>query len=156
LSNHLPGLFGFPSHPHTNLSNKSPHQSPHVVTRNHHIDLYALVEGKNQSNHAETCPYKEKGTRHRMTEIYPPTESTEDHEKYYEPGFYEIRVEGHLDARWAASFGGLTFTLKENGDTVLAGRVADQAALHGLLRKVRDLGIPLLSVIRIKPGQADG
>ena len=78
--------------------------------------------------------------------------STEDH---YEPGLYEIRIKGHLDDRWADWFGGLTITLEDNGDTLLTGHVVDQAALHGLLRKVRDLGIPLLSVNRIEPGQAD-
>ena len=79
--------------------------------------------------------------------------STEDH---YEPGLYEIRIKGHLDDRWADWFGSLTITLEDNGDTLLTGPVVDQAALHGLLRKVRDLGMPLLSVNRIRPGQADG
>ena len=78
--------------------------------------------------------------------------STADH---HEPGLYEIRLKGHLDDRWADWFGGLTITLKDNGDTLLTGPVVDQAALHGLLRKVRDLGIPLLSVMRVEPGQAD-
>ena len=79
-------------------------------------------------------------------------ESTEAHD---EPGLYEIRIKGHLDDRWAAWFGGLTLTLEDNGDTLLTGPVVDQAALHGLLRKVRDLGMPLLSVNRVKPGEAD-
>ena len=73
----------------------------------------------------------------------------------YEPGLYEIRIKGHLDDRWADWFEGLTITLEDNGDTLLTGPVVDQAALHGLLRKVRDLGMPLLSVIHLKPGQAD-
>ena len=59
----------------------------------------------------------------------------------------EIRVRGHLDETWSAWFGGLTVVQGEDGDTVLAGDVADQAALHGLLIKVRDLGLPLLAVI---------
>jgi hypothetical protein len=59
---------------------------------------------------------------------------------------YEIRLKGHLDDRWAEWFGGLTIRLEEEGDTILSGPVADQAALHGLLKKVRDLGLPLLSV----------
>jgi hypothetical protein len=63
-----------------------------------------------------------------------------------EPLVYQIRLQGHLDAQWAAWFGGLTVTLDENGETLLAGPVADQAALHGLLRKVRDLGMTLLAV----------
>lgn len=59
---------------------------------------------------------------------------------------YEIRLQGHLGPRWAGWFGGMSITLEDNGDTLLTGPVADQAALHGLLRKVRDLGMPLLSV----------
>ena len=74
---------------------------------------------------------------------------------HYEAGLYEIRIKGHLDDRWADWFGGLTITLEDNGDTLLTGPVVDQAALHGLLKKVRDLGIPLLSVMRVEPGQAD-
>ena len=76
--------------------------------------------------------------------------ATGDH---YEPGHYEIRVRGHLDEHWADWFGSLTLTLQDNGDTLLAGPVVDQAALHGLLRKVRDLGLPLLAIRRIEPGQ---
>jgi hypothetical protein len=78
--------------------------------------------------------------------------STEDHD---EPGLYEIRIKGHLDDKWAAWFGGLTLTREDNGETLLTGPVVDQAALHGLLRKVRDLAMPLLSVTRVRPGQAD-
>lgn len=72
-------------------------------------------------------------------------------EKYDEPGLYEIRLKGHLDNRWANWFDGLTITALDNGETLLIGSVVDQAALHGLLRKVRDLGLPLLSVIRVEP-----
>jgi len=72
-----------------------------------------------------------------------------------EPGLYEIRIQGHLDSRWAAWFGGLTLTLEDSGTTRLTGPVVDQAALHGLLRKVRDLGLPLLSVMRVQTGQAE-
>ena len=72
--------------------------------------------------------------------------STDRHEG---PGLYEIRIEGHLDHRWAAWFDGLTITLDDNGDTLLTGPVVDQAALYGLLRKVRDLGMPLVSVRRV-------
>ena len=78
--------------------------------------------------------------------------SSADH---YEPGLYEIRLKGHLADRWAGYFGGLTITLEDSGDTLLTGPVVDQAALHGLLKKVRDLGMPLISVNRIKPGRAD-
>ncbi len=62
---------------------------------------------------------------------------------------YEIRLKGHLDAQWATWFHGLAITLEEGGDTLLFGPVPDQAALHGLLRKVRDLGIPLVSINQI-------
>ena len=78
--------------------------------------------------------------------------STADH---YEPGLYEIRLRGHLAERWEEWFGGLTITLEEDGSTLLTGPVVDQAALHGLLKKVRDLGMPLISVNRVKPGQED-
>jgi hypothetical protein len=84
-----------------------------------------------------------------MSETHP---STEDH---HEPELYEIRLKGHLDDRWADWFEGLSFTHESNGTTILCGPVVDQAALHGLLKKVRDLGIPLLSVMRVKPGRAD-
>ena len=68
---------------------------------------------------------------------------------------YQIRLQGHLDAQWSAWFGGLTVTLEDNGETLLTGQVADQAALYGLLRKVRDLGMPLLSVNCMEPGCTD-
>jgi hypothetical protein len=78
--------------------------------------------------------------------------ATDDHD---EPGLYEIRIRGHLDARWADRFGGMTITLAENGETLLTGPVIDQAALHGLLKKVRDLGLPLVSVNPVRPSLAD-
>ena len=68
------------------------------------------------------------------------------------PGRYEIRVEGRLDARWAAWFDGLTLTHGSDGTTMIHGPVADQAALHGLLQKIRDLGLPLISVNHVAPG----
>ena len=68
---------------------------------------------------------------------------------------YQIRIKGHLGSQWTDWFGGLTITLEANGDTLLTGPVVDQAALHGLRRRVRDLGMPLLSVNRVKSGQAD-
>ena len=64
---------------------------------------------------------------------------------------YQIRIKGHLSPQRADWFGGLTITPEDNGETLLSGPVVDQAALHGLLRKVRDLGLPLLSVIRVDP-----
>ena len=69
---------------------------------------------------------------------------------------YEIRIKGHLDEKWADWFEGLTITLEDNSETLLTGPVVDQAALFGLLRKVRDLGMPLISVNCVEPGQADG
>jgi len=71
-----------------------------------------------------------------------------------ESGLYEIRIKGHLDNRWTDWFEGLTITLEEDGNTLLIGPVIDQAALHGLLKKVRDLGMPLVSVNFVKPSQA--
>jgi hypothetical protein len=65
-------------------------------------------------------------------------------------GRYEIRVEGHLGPRWAAWFDGLVLTRDGDGTTVIDGPVVDQAALHGLLAKVRDLGLPLISVSRVE------
>ncbi len=72
-----------------------------------------------------------------------------------QPVVYQIRIKGHLDPRWTEWFGGLTITLEDNGDTLLTGPVVDQAALHGLLRKVRDLGMPLISVTSDEPGHVD-
>ena len=73
--------------------------------------------------------------------------------EYYDgSGLYEIRIKGHLESRWADRFEGLTIALEENGDTLLTGPVIDQAALHGLLKKVRDLGMPLVSVSPVEPG----
>ena len=75
-----------------------------------------------------------------------------------QPPIYQIRIKGHLGPQWKDWFDGMTMTLDENGETVLTGPVADQPALHGLLKKVRDLGLPLLSVNRIDPeaGGASG
>lgn len=67
------------------------------------------------------------------------------------PTTYEIRIAGHLSPQRADWFEGLTITLEEDGNTLLSGPIADQAALHGLLKKVRDLGLPLLSVNQVPP-----
>ena len=83
-----------------------------------------------------------------MSEIHP---SSKDD---YQFGHYQIRIKGHLDEQWTDWFGGLTVTLEEDGDTLLTGPVIDQAALFGLLRKVSDLGMPLLSVNPVKPDEA--
>ena len=68
---------------------------------------------------------------------------------------YEIRVQGHLGARWAAWFDGLSLTNERDGTTVISGPVQDQSALHGLLQKVRDVGLPLVSVTQVDPHQPD-
>jgi hypothetical protein len=73
-------------------------------------------------------------------------------EKRNQPQCYEIRLRGHLDSQWTDWFGGMTIILEKDGTTLLSGPVADQAALHGLLKKVRDLGMPLVSVSPIAPG----
>jgi hypothetical protein len=72
-----------------------------------------------------------------------------------QPTAYQIRIKGHLGRQWTDWFEGLTISLEDNGDTLLTGPVVDQAALHGLLRKVRDLGTPLISVNRVKPDPAE-
>jgi hypothetical protein len=75
-----------------------------------------------------------------MKEVHPPTEN------HAEAKIYEIRIKGHLDGRWANWFDEMTISLEEDGNTLLSGLVVDQAALYGLLKKVRDAGMPLLSV----------
>ena len=72
-------------------------------------------------------------------------------ETHNEHHYYEIRFKGHLDDRWTDRFEGMTITLEDNGDTLLTGPVVDQAALHGLLKKVRDVGLFLLSVNSVNP-----
>jgi hypothetical protein len=71
------------------------------------------------------------------------------------PTVYRIRIKGHLGPQWTDWFGGLAVALDESGDTLLTGPVVDQAALHGLLRKVRDLGMPLVSVRQIRQDVSD-
>ncbi len=72
-----------------------------------------------------------------------------------QPLIYHIRVKGHLGHDWSDWFEGLTITLENNGDMLLTGPVVDQAALHGFLKKVRDLGMPLVSVSAVTPGHSD-
>jgi hypothetical protein len=72
-----------------------------------------------------------------------------------QPMIYQIRLKGHLGRQWTDWFGGLTITLEDNGDTLLTGPVVDQAALHGLLKEVRDLGMPLVSVNRANADHPD-
>ena len=73
----------------------------------------------------------------------------------HEAGRYEIRLKGHLDTRWAAWFDGLSLSRESDGTTILQGPIPDQAALHGLLQKVRDTGLPLVSVICLEPDPAE-
>lgn len=80
-----------------------------------------------------------------MTERHSPTPDPR------EAGRYEIRLAGHLDAHWAAWFNGLTVSREADGTTVISGPIVDQSALHGLLQRVRDLGLPLVSVTRLPP-----
>jgi len=104
----------------------------------HHITLYLLIEEINECITVDTrCSLSET---HALPEY---------HE---ESGLYEIRLKGHLDGRWADRFEGLTITLEEDGNTLLTGPVADQAALHGQLKKIRDLGVPLISVSPVASG----
>jgi hypothetical protein len=69
-------------------------------------------------------------------------------------GWYEIRLQGRLDPRWGTWFEGMTLTAEGGGVTVLRGRVADQAALHGYLSRLRDIGLPLISVVQVEPEEA--
>lgn len=80
-----------------------------------------------------------------MSEIHA---TTTEHD---EPGRYEIRIKGHLDDRWAEWLEGLTFTHASDGTTLLEGPLTDQAALHGVLNKIRDLGLPIISVQWLSP-----
>jgi hypothetical protein len=84
-----------------------------------------------------------------MSETHPPSG------RRHEAGRYEIRLKGHLASRWAAWFDGLTLTRESDGTTLIAGPVVDQAALHGLLAKVRDTGLPLVSVEHVEAEQTD-
>ena len=80
-----------------------------------------------------------------MSDTHPPPDRSD------EAGHYTIRLRGHLASRWQAWFDGLTLTCDSDGTTLISGPVLDQAALHGLLHKVRDTGLPLVSVVQVDP-----
>jgi hypothetical protein len=113
--------------------------------RAHHIPFYLSIN-QQTSERRLTDPSRQATAEGReMSEI-----STGPH---HNPARYEVRLKGHLDSRWAAWFDGLSLTNESDGTTIICGPVADQAALHGLLQKVRDLGLPLISVTQAGPGQ---
>jgi hypothetical protein len=115
--------------------------------RPHHIPFYLSINQRTPETPAETHPARQQLKGGQMSEI--PTGP------HHNPGRYEIRLKGHLESRWAAWFDGLSLTTENDGTTIICGPVADQAALHGLLQKVRDLGLPLVSVTELQPGQPD-
>ena len=94
---------------------------------------------------------QQRTSRQAIPEWSEMSDASTDHDDH--AGWYEIRLQGHLAARWSAWFDGLTVTNQPNGTTIISGPVADQAALHGLLQKARDVGVPLLSVTSINPDQ---
>jgi hypothetical protein len=93
---------------------------------------------------------RDTGARRDMSNAHPSTEIQD------EPALYEIRLKGHLGDRWAGWFGNVLIELEDNGTTLLTCPVLDQAALYGLLKKVRSLGMPLLSVNQVESGKMDG
>jgi hypothetical protein len=105
-------------------------KSPHVVMRAHQVRPYIPIVN---------------------TEIRPTSEASASSADHADTQQYEIRVKGHLDTRWTAWFDGLNLTSEGDGTTVISGPVVDQAALHGLLQKLRDVGIPLLSLTQLPP-----
>jgi hypothetical protein len=111
----------------------------------HHIRSYRLSMRTNAGNAAEGHPPAGHGPGAPHAAADAP----------HAPGWYEIRLKGRLDPRWADWFDGLRLTHEGDGTTLLRGPVVDQAALHGLLRKVRDLGLPLIAVIRVDGTQAN-
>jgi hypothetical protein len=116
-----------------------------VVTPAHHVGCHVAL-APIHIGVADEVHRKEARMRSAMSGTNPSTGAR------HEPGRYEIRLMGHLDQRWAAWFDGLSLSHETDGTTIIHGPVADQAALHGLLQKVRDTGLPLVSVTRVEPG----
>jgi hypothetical protein len=107
----------------------------------HHIGFYLSVIAKERPRSGREIHPGSSDEGSTMSEISTASEA----------GRYEIRLKGHLDNRWASWFDGLTLTTCSDGTTVIHGIVVDQSALHGLLQKVRDVGLPLISVTRVDP-----
>jgi hypothetical protein len=114
-----------PDHLVIESPHESPHESPRVVITAHHIRFYLPI----------------------MNEAHAPAG------RWQEAGCYELRLKGHLETRWAAWFDGLSLTHESDGTTTIRGPIVDQAALHGVLQRVRDLGLPLVSVAHVDPEQ---
>jgi hypothetical protein len=115
--------------------------------RPQHVPFYLPINQRISETSAEIHPARQQLKGGQMSEI-----STGPH---HSPERYEIRLKGHLDSRWAAWFDGLSLINVNDGTTIICGPVADQSALHGLLQKVRDLGLPLVSVTQVEPGEPD-
>jgi hypothetical protein len=114
----------------------------------HHGRLHLEIAPPHAGINADIHP--ERGsTRSAMTKRQASSSDREESSRY------EVRLQGHLDVRWAAWFDGLSLSRESDGTTVIRGPITDQAALHGLLRKVSDLGLPLISVTQVQPPSPD-
>ena len=118
------------------------------------VDLTDASESPRQSPHDVMRAHQGRSYGRCVTTIDPTTQPGADAPvgRTCVP-HYEIRVSGHLGSRWAAWFDGLELTTEDDGTTVLRGPVVDQSALHGLLLKLRDIGIPLVSLTELPPGE---
>jgi hypothetical protein len=113
----------------------------------HHISSYFSARPQASAAPVDRHMGEQQQERRLMSE-----KSTGRHR---DAGRYEIRVQGHLHSRWTAWFDGLSLSNESDGTTIIHGLVADQAALHGLLQKVRDVGLPLVSVTQVEPDHSD-